>query len=295
MKWMRSVCLATCLSLAATTAQAQGVMPGTQVSPMFSASHWQLPDEPLLGFVLIPAGTFMMGSDPARDRMTFTNERWSQFQRQGVVDEAAFYIQRYEVTVAQYREFVLATSRPVAAGQLDQPDNYPVTHVTWPDALAYARWLHGQLLASSQTPAELKNLLGQGWTLSLPSESQWEKAARGPDNRNFPWGNQPTPNPANIGTTAARAVGAVLCSGCVYGLSDMSGNVWEWTRSPYQPYPYTDADDRDSITEDALWVIRGGAFNDEINNARAATRGAADPGARREFIGFRLVLTPPAS
>ena len=72
----------------------------------------------------------------------------------------------------------------------------------------------------------------------------------------------------------------------------MSGNLFEWTRSPYQAYPYTSEDDRENLMEDALWVIRGGSFNDQINNARAAVRGAADPGARRAFIGFRLVLTP---
>lgn len=260
--------------------------------PGFNGNLLQLPDEALAGFVQIPAGSFMMGSDPAQDRMAFANERWSQFQRQGNVNEPTFYIQRYEVTVGQYREFVQKTMRAVAAGQLDQPDNHPVTHVTWPDALAYARWLQGQLLDSAQTPMELKSLLQQGWQLTLPSEAQWEKAARGTDNRIFPWGNQLNPNPANLGSTAARPVGAVACATCAYGLADMSGNVWEWTRSPYQAYPYSDADDRDTVNEDALWVIRGGSYVDEINNARAATRGAADPGARREFIGFRLVLMP---
>lgn len=292
MKWMLALVVSSAVLGQPAPLQAQSAM---SVGPAFNAALMQLPDDPLAGFVRIPEGIFMMGSDPARDRMAFANERWSQFQRQGSVNQPAYYIQRYEVTVAQYREFVMATSRPMAAGQLDQPDSHPVTHVTWTDALAYARWLNSQLLASAQTPAELKSLLEQGWTISLPSEPQWEKAARGADNRIFPWGDQPTPNPANIGGTATRPVGAVACAGCVYGLSDMSGNVWEWTRSPYQPYPYTEADDRDSVAEDALWVIRGGAFNDRINNARAATRGAADPGARREFIGFRLVLTPPAA
>jgi formylglycine-generating enzyme required for sulfatase activity len=67
--------------------------------------------------------------------------------------------------------------------------------------------------------------------------------------------------------------------------------VYEWTRSPYQPYPYDAADDRDGLDEQALWVMRGGAFGDPAQNVRAANRGGADPGARRAFIGFRLALS----
>ena len=84
---------------------------------------------------------------------------------------------------------------------------------------------------------------------------------------------------------------AFACTDCVYGLSDMSGNVWEWTRSPYQPYPYEPGDDSTTAGLDALWVIRGGSFNDGEQMARGATRGGADPGARRAFIGFRVVLS----
>jgi len=87
------------------------------------------------------------------------------------------------------------------------------------------------------------------------------------------------------------AVGSFSCPECQFGLMDMSGNVWEWTRSPYQNYPFDSADDRGNLSEDALWIMRGGSYNDEANNARAAVRGAADPGARRPFIGFRVVLS----
>jgi formylglycine-generating enzyme required for sulfatase activity len=71
----------------------------------------------------------------------------------------------------------------------------------------------------------------------------------------------------------------------------MSGNVWEYTRSPYQLYPYDESDDAENLEADALWVMRGGAFGDSEQNVRAAVRGGADPGVRREFIGFRLALT----
>ena len=71
----------------------------------------------------------------------------------------------------------------------------------------------------------------------------------------------------------------------------MSGNVWEWTGSPYQPYPYDETDDRESLETDALWVMRGGGFGDTEQNVRSAVRGGADPGVRRDFIGFRVVIS----
>ncbi len=70
----------------------------------------------------------------------------------------------------------------------------------------------------------------------------------------------------------------------------MSGNVWELTRSPYQPYVSDSADDRGGLDANALWVMRGGSFADPARNLRTAVRGAVDPGARRPFIGFRVVL-----
>lgn len=263
-----------------------------QSEPEFNASSWQLPNEDLLGFVEIPAGSFAMGSDPRVDPMAFSNERWSSFMRQGNVNLPKFYIQRYEVTTAQYRAFADATGYQANPQSLSQADIYPAAYVSWTDALAYARWLDNELRTAEQTPAGIKELLQSGWKITLPSEAQWEKAARGTEGNIFPWGNQPDASKANIGSAASDPVGDQDCSNCAYGLADMSGNLFEWTRSPYQPYPYTSADDRDNLMEDALWIIRGGSFNDPINNARAAVRGAADPGARRDFIGFRLVLTP---
>jgi formylglycine-generating enzyme required for sulfatase activity len=70
--------------------------------------------------------------------------------------------------------------------------------------------------------------------------------------------------------------------------------VWEWTASPNQPYPYDPNDDRANLDADALWVIRGGHFGDEARLVRTTARGAAEPGARRAFIGFRVALVPPA-
>ena len=96
---------------------------------------------------------------------------------------------------------------------------------------------------------------------------------------------------ANIASSGTLPVGSFSCPECLFDLADMSGNVWEWTRSAYQNYPFDSTNNRVNLSEDALWVMRGGSFNDEENNARAAVRGAADPGARRPFIGFRVVIS----
>jgi len=256
----------------------------------FDAERWFLPAEPSLGFVRIPAGRFTMGSDPAVDRAAYENERWSSQTRQAEVDLAEFYIGRYEVTIAQYAAFVNATGRFVDSQTLQGAGDLPVASVTWADAIAYASWLEDQLRASSDTPSELADRLREGWHLSLPNEAQWEKAARGTDGRIYPWGNSPDDSKANYGRSGVVTVGSKSCGDCAFGLADMSGNVWELTRSPFQSYPYENDAARDAAA-DALFVMRGGGFNDGPNNVRSAIRGGIDPGARRPFIGFRLVLT----
>ncbi len=264
---------------------------GNLQSAAFRATAWNLPDEPLLGFTEIPAGSFPMGSNPLIDPMAFENERWSDSRRQGVVELPAYYIARFETTVGQFQAFIDATS--YSAAQLDDSgqQNLPASGVSWTDALAYARWLESEMKSSDQTPAELRRLLDIGWHLTLPNEAEWEKAARGTESRIYPWGNQARKDRANFAGSGPVPVGSIPCPECPYGIKDMSGNVWEWTRSPYQPYPFTSDDDFENLAEDALWVMRGGSFNDAENNIRTAVRGAADPGARRPFIGFRLVIS----
>lgn len=259
--------------------------------PGFRADAWYLPDDSLLGFVEIPAGPFLMGSDPAVDRLAFDNERWGDTGGQKVVEAAAFYVGRYEVTVAQLRAFVQAEAYAIAAQALEGPLDHPATNVSWPDALAYARWLDASLRESPDTPAELARLLQDGWKVTLPTEAEWEKAARGTDGRIYPWGNEPSRGRANFMGPGTAPVGTFDCPECPYGLSDMSGNVWELTRTPYQALPYDPSGAASDLREDALWVMRGGSFGDGERNVRAAIRGGADPGARRPFIGFRLVIT----
>jgi len=256
----------------------------------FRADAWSLPAEDLLGFIEIPAGTFQMGSDPSVDTLAYANERWSSDRYQGTVELPVFYIARYEVTVAQYRAFASATNRDIEFDASGSPDR-PIANVSWTDALAYARWLEEKLRTWSDTPYELRRLLDQGWRIGIPSEAEWEKAARGSDGRIFPWGMRATRERANFRGAATVPVGSIRCDDCAHGLADMSGNVWELTRSPFQPYPY-DASDRPADPQaEALYVMRGGSFTDAEGNIRTAVRGGIDPGARRPFIGFRLVVS----
>ncbi|MEX1199102.1 MAG: SUMF1/EgtB/PvdO family nonheme iron enzyme [Pseudohongiellaceae bacterium] len=254
-----------------------------------------LPDDGTLGFVAIEAGPFIMGSDPATDHMAYDNERWSRIRRQGEVTLPQYYMARHEVTVEQFRAFVDGTAYTVAGDAWRGRSDHPVTQVAWTDAVNYTRWLQERLRGSDETPAEIRERLAEGWQLSLPSEAEWEKAARGTDGRIFPWGSQPVRGYANFNSTDTVPAGSLNCIRCAHGLQDMAGNVWELTRSPMQPYPWDPGDDFNDLESEALWVMRGGSFSDPVNNIRTAVRGAVDPGARRDNIGFRLALVPPES
>ena len=260
--------------------------------PGFLAEAWQLPDDPLLGFVEIAAGSFLIGSDAVIDPMAFDIERWSSTNAQAVLELPTYYIGRFEVTVAQMRSFVQATGYPIDGQALSGAPGHPATFISWPDALAYSRWLDEVLRTSPDTPEVLSTLLEDGGQVTLPTEAEWEKAARGSDGRIYPWGSEPRPDRATYQARGTTAVGSHQCPECPFGLSDMAGNVWEWTRSPYQPYPYDPIDDFEDLENESLWVMRGGSFTDPAHFVRGANRGGADPGARRAFIGFRIAISP---
>jgi formylglycine-generating enzyme required for sulfatase activity len=247
----------------------------------------------MVDVVEIPAGPFTMGTDAARDPDAFDNERWSPAAGEGIVDVPTFYMARHEVTVGEFTAFARARQWKMDTRALAGSPTHPVANVSWPDALAYCRWLEAALKDASSTPQTIRELLAAGWRVTLPTEAEWEKAARGSDRRRYPWGNEASRTRANYSWTSTTPVGFFACPECSYGLSDMSGNVWEWTRSPYQPYPYDPADDRANLDGDALWVIRGGHFGDGPRMLRATTRAGADPGVRRPSIGFRVAITRP--
>lgn len=252
------------------------------------------PVAPSGGFVEVPAGAFVMGAGRTTSPDAFDNERWSPTADEGTVTLPAFYLARREVSVAEFTTFVRRTGWRADPRALSAPAATPAAYVSWPDALAYCRWLTTSLAAAADTPVVLGERLKAGWKVTLPTEAQWEKAARGGDRRVFPWGDHPRLDRGQFDTQGPAAVGAHPCPECPYGLEDMAGNVWEWTRSPNQPYPYDDGDDRATADAQALWVIRGGGFADPARLVRATARGAAEPGARRAFIGFRVAVVPPA-
>jgi formylglycine-generating enzyme required for sulfatase activity len=257
----------------------------------FRSDAWFLPDDEMLGFVEVPAGPFLMGSNRSVDTLAFDNELWAEGPGQGTVEVPTFLIGRYEVTVAQFRAFVESSGHTVDPQTLAGPPDHPVTSVSWTDALAYCRWLEKKLTEWDQTPAGIKQMLSEGAHVGLPTEAEWEKAARGGDGRIYPWGNEPRRDRANFEGTGTMPVGSLPCPECSYGLSDMSGNVWEWTRTPYQAGPHRSKAATVDLEADALWVMRGGSFADPARNVRAALRGGGDPGVRRPFMGFRVAIS----
>ena len=257
----------------------------------FRADVWSLPDDELLGLVEVPPGPFAMGSDASTDSLAFDNERWVATGGSSSVDLPTYYIGRFEVTVAQYRAFVEHAVHRGDPASLAAPADHPVANVSWTDAVSYARWLDARLRESALTPPELRRLLEDGARVTLPTEAEWEKAARGAGGRVYPWGDEPRRDRANFTSVGSWPVGSAPCPECSYGLLDMSGNVWEWTLTPLRAGPYDPGAAPPDLREDALWVMRGGSFADPERNVRAAVRGGADPGARRPFIGLRLAIS----
>jgi formylglycine-generating enzyme required for sulfatase activity len=191
--------------------------------------------DPPAGMVLIPAGDFLMGSKPS-DGAVGIQIGVDELPQEHVYLNS-FFIDRYEVTNAQYYVYVQATGayRPATWDPSQHPlgkkgvvwpygtpapgeNNYPVTDTDWYDAKAYCHWADKR----------------------LPTEAEWEKAARGTDGRQFPWGNDVDSSKANTqesGLRWARPVGSYPEDVSPYGVYDMIGNVAEWVDDWYHPYP----------------------------------------------------------
>jgi len=252
--------------------------------PRFRADAWYLPDEPLLGFVEVSEGPFVMGEGGDQHELVLPT----------------YYVARYPVTVAQFRVFVEGSGfQPGDTDCLRGVGNHPVVWVSWDEALAYCDWLTERLREWEGTPQPLATLLREeSWVVTLPSEAEWEKAARGcDDDRRYPWGDDADPNRANYRDTGIGTTSAVGCfpggaSPC--GAEDQSGNVWEWTRSLYEDYPYDPRDGRENLDagRDVLRVLRGGSFDDTDSYVRCACRGRHHPYLRDSNFGFRLVASP---
>jgi formylglycine-generating enzyme required for sulfatase activity len=292
-RWKLSFLIATCAVL-------------VLASSSYSETPVEAPPTDSL-MVLIPSGEFTMGSVSGEGD---DNER-----PQHRVNVSAFYIDRYEVTNAQFRRFIEAggyTDRNNWSDEgwrwrrnVTEPEywsdgnpnfgevypQYPVVGVSWYEAEAYARWAGKR----------------------LPTEAEWEKAARGTDGRMYPWGNEePTCERAvfrGCGTGpwemsfgrlrfACRAVGSCAAGRSPYGVEDMAGNVWEWVADwkDNKYYSKSPVADPPGPTTGRYRVVRGGAWNLATNNLGSARRGNyynSYPKYRDLFIGFRCARSLP--
>jgi formylglycine-generating enzyme required for sulfatase activity len=235
--------------------------------------------------VLVAAGQFTMGSDPRRDPAAADEE-----QPQHVLDLPDVYLSRTPVTNAHYRAFVLSTGRRTPGhwprGR-PRHGEHPVVNVSWHDAVAYCRWLSG----------------ATGRPYRLPSEAEWEKGARGSAGSIYPWGDGWDPDHCNArqgGGGRPTPVDAYPNGASPYGLLDMAGNVWEWTRSlwgagwlaPEFRYPYASTDGREdaSAGDPISRVVRGGAYDNGPRLVRCAARGRVYPLLASKYVGFRVCV-----
>jgi formylglycine-generating enzyme required for sulfatase activity len=233
--------------------------------------------------VWVPGGALLMGSD-------------ATVQEQPIheVQVAGFWVYRYPVTQGQYAKFLPrlkelrgtdTIERPVLfkRNPADPRDALPrrvAAGIGWADALDYARWVGGR----------------------LPTEEEWEWAARGPDGNTYPWGNNWDPARANVGEAGIQEpcdVGRYSTGESWCGAGDLIGNVWEWCSTLWAPYPYDAADGREDLKKSGSRVLRGGAANTESEIARCSYR--ASPSMMRSqgftvpltgttYTGFRVVM-----
>ncbi len=224
----------------------------------------------------VPDGSFLMGSDPIKDHAAHRNE-----QPEHSVTLGAFQIGKYPVTTAEYACFWRAEQDPHYhfRGQPTRLD-HPIKAMTWPRAMAYVTWL--------------TVLTGTSWR--LPTEAEWEKAARGTDARPVPWGDQFEASRCNTGESKREdttPVGSFPTGASPCGAQDMAGNVWEWTNSLFIPYPYSPSDGREQAAvpnRHAPRVLRGGSYKDFALGVRTTRRNFYSPLGFDVTYGFRIVV-----
>jgi formylglycine-generating enzyme required for sulfatase activity len=221
--------------------------------------------------VWIPPGSFEMGSrDGADDERPARTVRLTR----------GFWMYRTEISNAQWTRFLHANPRHprpkyAAVPHLMRPEQ-PVVAVSWDDAAAYCRWADAR----------------------LPTEAEWEYAARGSDGRRYPWGNwEPDGELAVFWRPVLfghpDAVGSRPAGASPFGLLDMAGSVWEWCADWYAPYSAGDATNPRGPSTGRKRVIRGGAWLSEMERLRTTVRSFGLPGRRSGHVGFRPVSLAP--
>jgi formylglycine-generating enzyme required for sulfatase activity len=237
----------------------------------------------------VPAGEFTMGSY-AWDALAICQKSRNDCYVTWFTDEQpphrvnldAFWIDKTEVTNKMYSSCVDAGAcrSPISKrshyhsryyGNADY-DNYPVIYVDWKMAKTYCEWAGRR----------------------LPTEAEWEKAARGTKGSLYPWGdNAPNTSLLNFGNYVGDTseVGKYPGGASLYGALDMAGNVWEWVSSLYESYPYDEADGRENLDSSDARVVRGGAWNDYAYVARSAERYRYVARDSNSTVGFRCAVS----
>jgi formylglycine-generating enzyme required for sulfatase activity/predicted Ser/Thr protein kinase len=226
--------------------------------------------------VYIPAGTFTMGSNDDDDEKP---------PHEVFLD--GYWLGKTEVTVGQYKAFISDTgheSLSASVSKYSPSDNHPVVYVSWDNAVAYFKWLSNK----------------KGLSFKLPTEAQWEKAARGTNSKKYPWGDHdPYYNkkyyanydPGNYEEDGYRynaPVGSYPQGASPYGLLDMAGNVWEWCYDWYGPYNLGYQKNPTGPKSGTYRVLRGGSWGYNAVGLRCSFRNSGRPSSRNIIAGFRL-------
>ncbi len=215
--------------------------------------------------VWVPAGVFRMGSD-APD--AWDNERPPHRVR---LTQGA-WLGRTPVTWAQYRRFCQKTRRVAPEPRSPAGPDHPVHGITWDDAQAYCAWAG----------------------MRLPTEAEWERAARGTDGRAYPWGDA-APDPRTccfLGADSSAPAGAHAAGAAPWGHLDLSGNVWEWVADLFGPYGADPVVDPTGPTAGKYRLVRGGSWQSAAESCRTTTRRGTAPRAIDPTVGFRVARSP---
>jgi formylglycine-generating enzyme required for sulfatase activity len=271
-----------------------------------------LPFEPEM--VYIPPGSFLMGTSNKQvgwlaQRLELAKKwrdkgRFGREQPQHEVTLPGYFFSRFPVTVGEYRTFLEGGGyvhrrywtevgwKWRFKGDIREPaswsqkkwagdDQLPVVGVSWYEAYAYTEWLN--------------NATGRAYR--LPTEAEWEMAARGTDGRMYPWGNEFDASLCNTRESELERttpVGQYSPDGdSPYGCADMAGNVSQWTMSRFKSYPYDETDGRNDPAGDSERVIRGSSWFSPLLRVRVVSRGMNDPSFLDNDLGFRCALSIP--
>ncbi len=210
--------------------------------------------------VMIPAGSFRMGDIQGGLSNAQVHD----------VSVGQFAMGKYEVTFAEYDKFADATGREKPSDNGWGRGNHPVMNVSWIDATAYTKWL------SNQTDKQYR----------LPTEAEWEYAARAGTDTKYWWGNDIDKSKANYNSNIKKTSPVGNYKANKFGLYDTSGNVWEWTCSEWVK-SYNNKE-KQCVTTATYLSFRGGSWNYDARNVRSAFRGWYTPSNRYIFVGFRV-------